>query len=364
MIKYRLRLTLSYIATLLVAMGCASSPRGELIAPNSYTVRVTGIGETLAQAQDNGLRNAVMQVFGALTLTERSTSDDSVREENISYSRGMVEDFTVTSSWISPQDRLLNTEMLVTVSASKLGRRILHNGNAANLDGGDLARRIEAGRIQAQTERQRYAEAEKLFRHIFLEAPRALFDVKVGETSTKRSGDNIRTSVAVEVELNARVMGNICRTALSYADSMRDGLQPETSRDKGFWLIVSRCGTFLIQQNDWIKAHTEFNEQVLCISLIDREQFRMASFSHKAPLMRDGFHSLGNSPHPAAGAQAYIGHVETKHGRMTYQPIIHLTRLNWGNSQRYEVEIPQRFEAFFTKLASLDVRVTRPADCR
>ena len=347
-----------------VVWGCASTPLGEPHATNSYTVRVNGVGETFAQAQDNGLRNAVMQVYGAITLTERTTTNDSIREENISYSRGMVEDFVVTSSWISPSDRLHNTEMLVTVSASRLGRRILHSSNLSSLDGSDLARRIEAGRIQARTERQRYDDAEKLFRHIFLEAPKALFDVKVGEASTRRSGDTISTRVIVEVELNSRVMDNICRAALGYAESMREGLQPETTRDRGFWLIISRCGTFLIQQQDWIKAHSNFTENVLCVSLIDKEQLRMASFAHKSPLIRDGYHTLGNSNHPAAGAQTYIGHVETVHGRMTYQPIIHLTRLNWGNSQRHEVEIPQRLETFFPKLALLDVRVTRSSDCR
>ena len=73
---------------------CASNSTKES-SSTSLTVRVVGIGSTFELAQENGLRNAVQQVFGAIIISEREISNDSLSEQNLSYSKGMVENFEI-----------------------------------------------------------------------------------------------------------------------------------------------------------------------------------------------------------------------------------------------------------------------------
>ena len=217
----------------------------------SVVVSVTGIGETLSAAEKNGLRNAIEQVYGALIISKRTTINDVLIEEDLSFSRGII---LSHSTKVVRRDKnyLYYADMIVTVSASRLGELygVIAEGDAKNLPRDQFTEIISNARSQINSELSRLKNAEKLVQFIASEFP--IMDAKIieGGVRLRRSGQQIDALVDIDVKLNEGYRNDICLALDEYTNAIgckevsRNGyFRKKISCESGVSYFI-KCGSF------------------------------------------------------------------------------------------------------------------------
>ena len=140
--------TSSIVALLLV--GCASSSQNSL--QEGWLVEATGTGETLGDATNDAIFEALIQATGALVAAEAELSGDELREQITVYAEGLVERYELldtrqdASGWTAV--------VLAEVRQSELQQSLEEIiGSEVEVRGQDLAARVEVLRRQRESSR-------------------------------------------------------------------------------------------------------------------------------------------------------------------------------------------------------------------
>jgi hypothetical protein len=193
--------------------GCATS------SPDNVTVTVEGVGATVSEAKKNGFRDAIQLSFGNLVLSERRVTNDKLFEDDVSYARGVIDSFQILTSKLDPKDRQHHLIMQVTVSPTAIQHRLLASQDSARVDGNEITRKIEIGRMQAQSEVNRYMSARRLFEHVSHDFTFSVFDIKTANLNTVRNGAEIFITQDVSVSYNRENIKALCLVAREYHES-------------------------------------------------------------------------------------------------------------------------------------------------
>jgi hypothetical protein len=173
---------------------------GQWIAKDSkkvYYVQVEATGTNTQIAQDAARRKAVELAVGTVVLGE-SESDGSrlKRNEVITYSAGMVEDYKVLSEvQIGGQTRVV---MDVWVSDSKIANRLLSMGQS---QGGTInGEQIRKDWQTDQSKRKADEDGMAMMNRVLGDYPRAAYSLKIVSTRVTRENGILAFETKVEIK--------------------------------------------------------------------------------------------------------------------------------------------------------------------
>lgn len=350
--------------------GCAGSG---INSSRTLTIEVTGVGQTISEAQKSGFRDAIQEAYGTLTLSERRLTNDSLFEDDVSYARGVIESYQILTNSFNRSEKLYRLKMRVTVSATSIHRRLLDSQDGQQIDGGKLGRQIAIGKAQVDSEFDRYMGARRLFEHISRDIGRSIFDVKVGDIKTVRNGHEILTTVEARVEPNDKVVTDLCMATKEYHGARVKSI-PESYRTNLRQLTVYngfKCSIAAeIESSHFLAMGKSLLEVGFCIELVNKSSYVFSrTFSKDWKLVDDGWvprreflppnvrgycgGALDGCTYPPQGSVA-----------LTNQGIAISRGILSGGAVKYPLKLPRLTEATAIQLDEVKVKITSPNECR
>ena len=348
MTKY-LKFTLILILFLLIS--CAGSNRFLSFAGN-VTLRVTGVGETLSAAQKSGFRDAIQQAYGTLTLSERRVTNDNLFEDDVSYAKGIIENYQVLATNKDPGDGLYRITMLVTVSPSLIQKRILDAQDSSQIDGAKIRNQILNGQAQASSEKERLTQSKRLFQHFTKNLVKTLFEVKNGDIRTVRNAQDISTYIEVKVSVSSKSLEDLCTISKEYQKTIG-----EVATNNGwnlFELRMQPCGfagwSVLIEKDNFFEILSSLRDVGICVEVLDRSASVLMKFFQDGNIIEDGY------PKRKFGVSAY------KNASLD-RSVILITRGNWGNDVLFEVPLPSMSPNLIARITEIRSTITDKGSC-
>jgi hypothetical protein len=348
----------------------------------SLAVKVTGVGSTIAEARKSGLRDAIQQAYGTLVLSERRVLNDKLFEDDISYARGVIDRFEVESSHLDPNDNLYRISMMVTVSPSLIEKRFLDSQDATQINGDVLGKQIAMGRVQAESEADRYMQARKLFEHVSKEIGRSIFDVSLGKVETVREGSEITTYINVDVSINAKSLKSLCASAREYQLTRLKAV-PEQYRSGLRSLRISHaynCSEDVQVESDHFQSIlTSLKGVGICLNFKDKSGNTFErKFYGDIKLIDDGM-TTGNESVPSYAQGWVCGHGSScayeprKIGVSTFSSrdlwsnhspdVIRIGRLAWGNEIPFILKLPEFDQGTVFRISEINAKITTADNC-
>jgi hypothetical protein len=164
-----------------------------------YYVQVEATGINSRQAHDEAFRKAVELAVGTVILGESESDGSKIRRnEVITYSSGMIDDYKVISE-ISVGNRT-RIVMDVWVSDSKIANRLLTMGagEGSTINGAEIRRDWE----RDQSKKRADDGAIAVMRRVLDDYPKAAYQSKVTNTSMIRVQGRLALSVTVETSFS------------------------------------------------------------------------------------------------------------------------------------------------------------------
>ena len=165
----------------LILSACASTPSKEPKVTNGY-VRVIGTGKTVEEARLNGFQLAVEIAVGAIVVTEKqATNNTLVRDQILKHSSGYVDDFKIIEQ--SGTSLRYTIVMDVKVRNSQIADVILSTSDKRGV--------LDSSRIYAQydTFNKERNDAERLIDNLLNSYPKSAFNSVVKSTKIKLNND-------------------------------------------------------------------------------------------------------------------------------------------------------------------------------
>jgi hypothetical protein len=203
------------ISIIFLTASCASN-HSLVSSSSSVVIRSTGTGISVEEAQDNALRNAVQTATGVLTVTERRIEDEKLSEKNLSYSKGMVEDFKVLNTSRNPKDKLFYVEAEVVVSPSRFYSRVISASDSSKIDGYQLNKSILQVKEQVKSQDQRLKQSEQFLEFVLENLPKSA-DSKVEKILVSRDGYATKAIVRVNNTFSRSVLKSLCNILDAYS---------------------------------------------------------------------------------------------------------------------------------------------------
>jgi hypothetical protein len=271
--------TISLVIFNSLLSGCAS------FEPSSRTVVGVGVGGSIEMAKREALKNAVESVYGSYFISQRLIVDDVLKEEDFSYSSGIVLDYKITSQQKDNQSGFIKVEAEVKVSDAKIRSRveILSEAKAGKFSGNSLALKIDAAEreaiIQSESIRLRSLEASKMVAHFGAQFP--LMDARTGNVQVfERNALAHSVSVDVNVRLNIEYLKNLCRAIKQFTDASNQPNSEITKQPIGVrtlnW-VACFPGTFAIPKYVSDQMRSAFLKSGLCLDLFNKTGNRIHS---------------------------------------------------------------------------------------
>lgn len=359
------------LVLLVFTTGCGSLHKH---TTGSVSIQVTGVGKTVEEAQKSGFRDAIQEAYGTLMLSERRIKNDSLFEDDVSYAKGVIENYTIISNSYHKNDRLFHLKMNVVVSPTSIQRRLLDAQDAQRVDGALLGKQIAIGKAQVASEVDRFLGARKLFEHMSANIGRSIFDVSVGQVKTVRNGQQISTTVDVSVQTNERSVENLCLATKEYHNARVNSIAGNYNVDlKDIWVNnVYKCNT------NWIKIENEYflamRKSLLsvgfCMEIVDSSARVISrSFSKDWELVDDGWvpHS-GFLPNKVKGFRCGGGE------GCSYDPVgavgvthtyIKIKSGIWGDGKMtFPLQLPKLNHFTIKNISEIKVKIVVNEDCR
>jgi len=261
------------LALLATALLCLSPAQANSKQP--LTIKVTGVGASLAEAQKLANRNAIQEAFGAIMVSERRITNDELYEDDVSYSRGIIEKSTLVRYHTDPKSRLIHADYEVTVSASTIERRLVHSADAKAVDGKSLGAKIMQGQQQADYEVERHLKARALLAHLLKGFPDSLFSTRSGKINTARSGYEFQTTMEVFAAVDERAVDSLMYAVAQYRDTRLPAV-PEVYTQYGGLFEVNKPG-FISEKSEYVQLdkalHTTLTNALtnmgMCLLFLD-----------------------------------------------------------------------------------------------
>ncbi len=176
--------------------------------PNNEIVVVEGIGDTMADAKKDAMRNAVEQVVGALVDAQTRVENDELIEQILTASGAYIEKSEVLSA--KKENGLVTIKLRATVVKMSLTKKLKLGGGGQTIavDGSNLVD-LASSKVDAE-------KSGAMFLANFLkkeEFPYSLLDTKVvGQPQIAQKGGEVIYTFTVETSVNrARYMDFVKR---------------------------------------------------------------------------------------------------------------------------------------------------------
>ncbi len=366
-----------FLLIALALVGCATTGTVSSDEVKSISVRVTGVGPTFESAQQNGFRNAIQQVYGSLILSERRILNDVLTEQDVSYSGGMVEKYSVINYYINSRDRQFVVDLIVSVSSAAIQKRLIYSTDSTLVKGSQLMTAVLNARAQAKSEIERFEKAKQLFLFYTKNITKALIDLKTEKVETLKNGSNITTTVFVVVYTNRNVLNDLCKIGneLQAArsavpeKSMRDRKRRETNL-----MIVHDPGSCLgeidVEENFLKNIINDIKAHGICLTTVDGQKriiknnfFRNFSFLFET----DRSHLKGISDSVFSSGFGYY-YQEGGGTRFARDGLLLTTRKNRISfvigTEGYSLPLSGFSDSELSRISEIQARATTEGECK
>jgi len=339
----------------LIFINSCAAPGHSFSAPN-VTIKVTGVGSSLDDAQKSGFRDAIQQVYGTLTLSERRVTNDKLFEDDVSYAKGIIEKYQVLSTNIDPKDRLYRVTMLVTVSPSLIQKRILDTQDASQVDGSKIRNQILNGQAQAISEIERINQSKRLFEHFTNNLGKTLFEVKNGDIKTTRNGQNIATTIEVKVSVSSKSHEDLCTVSKEHQKNIGAPSYVNGWPVNFFEIRIQPCGVWpgwtavAIEKEHFNKMLSSIRSVGICLEALDKAGITLLKFFQNEYIIEEGY------PQRKFGVSAFVT-------SQTDKNVILITRGNRGNDIIFEVPLPQMSPNALVRISEIKSKITDRQSC-
>lgn len=351
----------------------------EIGSNKSTTVTVSGIGETLNKAQNNAFRNAIQKVSGSLTITQRTVINDTLKEEDLSYSKGIIEQSRLLNSRQDSSDNLWRVNMIVTVSETAIGKKLLYSNDPKSINGSEIQQNIAQGITQIKSEQIRHAQALQLLNHLADNLPLAIWDTQLGKLEVTKDGGNIVASIPATVSINKEVITNFCQAAKNYDKT--GFTPPDNSKILSFdeALIAyeqSRpplfgcSGSALIPNSTWEKLANNFSQTGFCLTMFNQSHFPVHKTYYLSKLIqRDNEPDLKPSSGLLISPGRYAGDYNYTYANQFASGAIsgdylNLMRLDYqgGHKTTFKLPLPSNID-YYQGVQSMEIKITYRNGC-
>ena len=349
-------------------------------ANKSSVVNVLGVGETLNKAENDAYRNAIQKVFGSLAIAQRTVINNSLTEEDFSYSKGIIEESKLNNSYVDQTDHLWHVNMTIRVSETAIGKKILYSNNSQAVNGSAIAKSIEIGKLQIKSEEKRSFEAMQLLNHLASELPLSIWSVRTGKINLIKNGSIIDASTAVNISVDAQTVTNFCEASKNYQLTgfmPPDGLKILSFDEIGIAYETSNpppqgCrGSYLIPKNSWDVLANGFKRAGICLSFLNQTENTVHQNFYPVKLI-----TIENDPNFNGNTGIYLGlgnyFSDNKNryydlfssGKISNE-YLNLMRLDYrgGKQTTFSLPVPNN-ESYYQNIASIGAKVTYQESCR
>ena len=163
----------------------------------TVTLTVSAQGETISEAKQNALRDAIEQAFGAfISSNTEILNDELVKDEIVSVSNGNIKDFEVIYEVELPNGDYATT-LKATVSVNKLSAFVESKGVEVEFKGGLLAVNIKQ---QILNEKNEVKTIENIMR-VSEEILDKSYDFELVRGEPKQAGNNNSWQIPLRVDV-------------------------------------------------------------------------------------------------------------------------------------------------------------------
>ena len=178
----------------------------------TVTLMVSAQGQTISEAKQNALRDAIEQAFGAfISSNTEILNDELVKDEIVSVSNGNIQDYDVISELELPEGGYATT-LKATVSVTKLTSFVESKGGIVEFKGGLFASNILIQELYEKNETEAISNIVTLLKEISKKS----FDhsIKVEEPFADNNEWIIPITVDVFVNNNFFIITNLLEQTL------------------------------------------------------------------------------------------------------------------------------------------------------
>ena len=169
----------------------------------TVTLTVSAQGETISEAKQNALRDAIEQAFGAfISSNTEILNDELVKDEIVSVSNGNIQDFEVISEVQLPNGDYATT-LKATVSVNKLSAFVESKGVEVEFKGGLLAVNIKQQILNEKNEVKTIENIDNVCRKILDKS----YDYEIirGSPKQAKSSNGWIVPLQIDVKFNENI---------------------------------------------------------------------------------------------------------------------------------------------------------------
>ena len=163
----------------------------------TVTLTVSAQGQTISEAKQNALRDAIEQAFGTfISSNTEILNDELVKDEIVSVSNGNIQKFEVISEVQIPDGGYFTT-LKATISVTKLTSFVESKGGVVDLRGGEFSYNIKKEEFYTKTEFNALQSfiTTRLRSQIF-------YNYTIESKSPKVDGENYSIDIEIGIKAN------------------------------------------------------------------------------------------------------------------------------------------------------------------
>lgn len=370
--------SLSVICSLCLLIGCASKDVSQPFGANqSLTIFVGAIGSSLMETQKIANRNAIQEAFGAVMLSERRVINDNLYEDDVSYSKGIIEKSVMIRHYRDSRTGLFHADYQVTVSSSIIEKRLLYLSDSKALDGRGISAKITQGLAQADSEVERHLKARALLMHLVKGLPDSLFSVRSGEVKTTREGYAIKTKLTVHADVDESTLNSVRYATEQYRLTLLPSVPNQYKNLIGV-LEVNKPGLLsedsyfaLVDKDIYQIIEGRLKGMGICLSFLDANKTLIKKHFIHTPAKRGDDFDVASR----LGATSYVvNFLENNQGlhrrsrsgndRVGGHYIgIDGYGITYAKDIKYDVELPNMTSAELVKLKEISSKIGTQSNC-
>lgn len=168
----------------------------------TVTLTVSAQGQTISEAKQNALRDAIEQAFGTfISSNTEILNDELVKDEIVSVSNGNIQDYEVISEVQLPNGYYATT-LKARVSVTKLTSFVESKGVSVEFKGGVFASNILIQELHKKNE----LKAINSIVPVLKEISRESFNYSINAENPYLKNDSWRIPISVDVSVNSNFM--------------------------------------------------------------------------------------------------------------------------------------------------------------
>ena len=169
----------------------------------TVTLTVSAQGQTISEAKQNALRDAIEQAFGTFISSNTEIfNDELVKDEIVSVSNGNIQDYEVISEVELPNGSYA-TILKATVSLTKLASFVESKGGEVEFKGGILAANVKQQILNEKNEIKAIKNIIDVSKEILIKS----FDYKIvsGQPKQGNNNDNWLLPLQIDIKFNENI---------------------------------------------------------------------------------------------------------------------------------------------------------------